>query len=114
MHFLPAGMSGSCASFGTTAKERLDIVLAKEPVSSGQNALARDLSVAELAESCLRANAYLALKDISCCHEQGTLVLRGRLPTYYLKQVASAVVSGVPGVQRVVNLIDVTAGLANP
>jgi hypothetical protein len=35
--------------------------------------------------------------------------LIGRLPTYYLKQVAQAVVTEVEGVRRVVNLIEVVA-----
>jgi len=66
-----------------------------------------EFGLGELAESRLRSNSYLALKNVSCDYREGVLVLRGRLPTYYLKQVATAVVSGLPGVQHIVNQIDV-------
>jgi len=67
--------------------------------------------VAERAESRLLHNPYLALKTISCEYRDGNLILRGCLPTYYLKQVAQATVASVEGVERIVNLIDVTAPL---
>jgi osmotically-inducible protein OsmY len=63
----------------------------------------------ELAESRLRRNAYLALKNVSCQYQDGVLVLRGWVPTYYLKQVASATVAGLSGVRYIVNQIDVGA-----
>jgi len=68
-----------------------------------------DFGLGELAESRLRSNSYLALKNVSCDCQAGVLVLRGRLPTYYLKQVATAVVAGLPGVRHIVNQIDVGA-----
>jgi len=40
------------------------------------------------AEARLRAHPYLALQRVSCECRDGVLVLRGRLPTYYLKQIA--------------------------
>ena len=63
--------------------------------------------VAELAESRLRSNSYLALKNVSCAYADGVLTLDGYLPTYYLKQLAQEVVAGVDGVARVVNRIEV-------
>jgi hypothetical protein len=41
----------------------------------------------------LHSSRYSALKHVSCNYEGGVLVLRGRLPTYYLKQVAQEVVT---------------------
>jgi hypothetical protein len=46
----------------------------------------------QLAERLLRRNPYLAQKNISCDCRYGVLVLRGSLPSYYLKQVAQEVV----------------------
>jgi len=66
------------------------------------------MSPGELAESRLRSNAYLALKQIACDFDDGVLVLRGRVSSYYLKQVAYAAVAGLAGVRRVVDLIDVS------
>ena len=51
---------------------------------------------ADLAEQRLRSNPYLALKSLSCDCQDGVLVLRGCLPSYYLKQVAQEVVASEP------------------
>lgn len=66
--------------------------------------------IAEGAENCLRHNSYLALKNVRCECCEGVLTLRGCLPTYYLKQMAQAVVGRIEGVQRIVNEIEVVAG----
>jgi hypothetical protein len=63
----------------------------------------------ELAESRLRRSAYLALQHLSCEFRAGVLTLRGRLPSYYLKQVALAVVTTVEGVQRIDDQVEVVA-----
>jgi hypothetical protein len=65
---------------------------------------------AEMAERCLRSNPYLALKNVSCACLDSVLVLRGRLPTYYLKQRAQEVVAGLAGVERIDNQIQVVKG----
>ncbi len=62
---------------------------------------------ADVADRCLRSNPYLALKNVSCDLLDGVLVLRGCLPTYYLKQVAQEAVSSLEGVQRIDNQIQV-------
>ncbi len=56
----------------------------------------------------LRDSGYFALWDIDCDHRDGVLTLGGRLPTYYLKQLAQACVADVPGVRAVVNRVEVT------
>ena len=60
-------------------------------------------------EACLRRSGYLALRALTCEARDGVVRLHGRLPTYYLKQVAQSVASGVAGVRRVVNHIEVIA-----
>ncbi len=70
------------------------------------------LDPAEMAESHLRSNSYLALKNISCEFRHGVLILKGNVPTYYLKQVAQAVVAPTAGVERIVNEIEVVAPTA--
>src|SRR5437588_10080503 len=69
--------------------------------------------LAEWAETRLRGNSYLALKNISCEFHDGVLTLRGCLPSYYLKQVAQETVALVAGVEQVVNQIAVVAGGAS-
>ena len=62
----------------------------------------------ELARRCLRSSRYSALKYVSCDYQGGVLVLRGCLPTYYLKQIAQEVVAHqVQGVGRLDNKIQV-------
>jgi hypothetical protein len=68
---------------------------------------ARRASAADLAERALRSSPYLALRNVACENRDGVLTLRGCLPTYYLKQVAQAVVAPIEGVRRVVNEIEV-------
>jgi hypothetical protein len=61
----------------------------------------------ELAEACLRCNPYSALKNVACDCRDGVLVLRGCLPSYYLKQVAQEVVARLEGVEGIENEIQV-------
>jgi hypothetical protein len=67
----------------------------------------RRMGIAETAETRLRKNSFLALRNIACNYAGGVLTLTGYLPSYYLKQVAQEIVAGVPGVQRVVNRVEV-------
>jgi hypothetical protein len=46
-----------------------------------------------VAERGLRSSRYSALKHVSCDYQGGVLVLRGCLPSYYLKQIAQEVVA---------------------
>jgi osmotically-inducible protein OsmY len=47
------------------------------------------------------------VNDVAIMHEDKTLYLTGRLPTFYLKQLVQEAVRHVPGVQYVRNMIDV-------
>ncbi len=66
--------------------------------------------IVEGAENCLRHNAYLSSQNLRCECQEGVLTLRGCLPSYYLRQLAQAVVERLEGVKRIVNEIDVVAG----
>jgi len=50
---------------------------------------------------------YHVLREIECEYNEGAVVLRGRVSTYYLKQVAQAAVLSDPAIKRVLNLIEV-------
>lgn len=63
--------------------------------------------IIELVERCLHRNPYLAMRHVSCDYHDGVLILRGCLPTYYLKQLAQQVVVGLQGVERIDNQIQV-------
>lgn len=61
----------------------------------------------EQAERTIRCNSFPAMKNLSCELEGSTLILRGCVPTYYLRELAETTVSHLPGVERVVNEIEV-------
>jgi len=63
----------------------------------------------DLAAGRLRNNPYPALKYVSCACRDGIVVLRGRVPSFFLKQMATAAVADLPGIQQIVNDIDVAA-----
>jgi osmotically-inducible protein OsmY len=62
----------------------------------------------------LHRAGYLALRDIACDADGDALRLRGRLPTYYLKQLAQELAAEVEGVGRVINQIQVSAPAGRP
>jgi osmotically-inducible protein OsmY len=64
--------------------------------------------VTEVAEECLQKSPYRTVRSVSCQYEGGALVLRGRLPSFYHKQLAQEAVLDVQGVTRVVNETEVT------
>ena len=55
------------------------------------------------AEARLRQAAYYGLRRLSCECRDGVLTLRGRVPSYYLKQQAQAHLQGIDGVQAIDN-----------
>jgi hypothetical protein len=71
---------------------------------------ARNSSLAERIERALHANGYSALRTIQVS-VRGARVVQGRVPGYYLKQMAQVVTRAVPGVRHVFN--DVRVSLAD-
>lgn len=62
----------------------------------------------------LAASRYGELSRISCDFHEGVLTLRGRVSSFYLKQIAQSVVRHVPGVELVVNHLEVLHAEAAP
>lgn len=55
----------------------------------------------------LCARGYRSMRDIDVVVSGGTVILRGRVPSYYVKQVAQAAVRSVRGVYELCNELDV-------
>ncbi|MEM9185874.1 MAG: BON domain-containing protein [Planctomycetota bacterium] len=55
------------------------------------------------AESKLSKRSRLFARSVSCDFEDGVLKLSGKVPTFYLKQTAQALLQGIDGVSRVEN-----------
>jgi osmotically-inducible protein OsmY len=64
-------------------------------------------TIAEVAMERLRDSPYKAMRRVSCKCKHGVLILRGRLFSFYEKQIAQEAVLGVTGVTQVVNEIEV-------
>ena len=67
----------------------------------------RSDDIGAAAKRCLRASPYKMFAGVSCECEHGVLFLRGRLSSFYHKQVAQEAVARVSGVSQVVNEIEV-------
>ena len=54
-------------------------------------------------------------RDITCHYERGTLTVRGRVPTFYLKQIITSRLQDLAGASRLRNEVDVVnvAGLSS-
>jgi BON domain len=63
---------------------------------------------AERAQQILHDSPYYALQQLACSFEGGTLVIGGRVPSHYLKQLAQTAVQRVSGIQQIRNLIEVS------
>lgn len=55
----------------------------------------------------LQSNPYRAIRAVSCECDRGQLLLRGRLSSFFHKQLAQEAVAKIEGVTQVVNEIEV-------
>jgi osmotically-inducible protein OsmY len=62
---------------------------------------------AETAEDRLRHSAYPELGDVFCSFHEGVLTLRGRVSSYYLKQLAQTLIGQITGVEELHNQLEV-------
>jgi len=66
-----------------------------------------DQALAAEARRRLHASRYVALRKVKCECRNNVITLSGRLPSFYLKQLAQTEVLAVPFVAALVNDIDV-------
>jgi hypothetical protein len=65
-------------------------------------------AVADRVKLTLHQSPWPQLRGLTASDVDGTIVLTGELPSYYLKQVAQVVASAVEGVRRLENQTIVT------
>ena len=63
--------------------------------------------ISESARTRLQASAYESLRTLRCEHHEGVLVLRGRVSSFYLKQLAQEAVRNLHGVEVILNVVEV-------
>lgn len=83
-----------------------------EPLAPPRFAAARpsssfDATAAAAASSAFAASPYRAVRCVRCRIEREALVLKGRLPSYYLKQIALATAKKIAGVRRIDDRLEV-------
>lgn len=69
--------------------------------------VSRNGDIAEAAQDRLAFSAYPGLSSLSCDCYDGILLLRGRVSSYYQKQMAQEAVRHVAGIRELVNLVQV-------
>jgi len=77
------------------------------PVVIGPISIGRPASILEQAEQCLDDDGRLRLHSVSCAFHQGILTLSGRVPTYYVKQLAQEVLRAIDSVECIANELEV-------
>lgn len=60
-----------------------------------------------IANRLLGSSGYPALRHVCCGFADGVLVLSGEVPTFYLKQVAQAVLLGSHSIPAIINHLQV-------
>ena len=65
---------------------------------------------AVLAEVQLRffQSPYQELRDITCDFQEGVLTLRGRVPSYFLKQIAQSIVFSMECIGEIRNRLEIS------
>ena len=63
--------------------------------------------LAECVERALRATGYGSLRGVEVTARERMVILKGRVPSYYLKQVAQAAALAVPGGHQIRNDLEV-------
>ena len=66
-----------------------------------------DIRLAESVQHCLRMSGYAPLININVFVVARLAILQGRVPSYYLKQLAQTVALSVPGIDGVRNGLEV-------
>ena len=64
-------------------------------------------AVVDEARRLFEQSPYLPVRDLTCEFHEGALIIRGRVPTYYLKQVAQTIAQKVAGVEEILNRVEV-------
>lgn len=59
-------------------------------------------------DSAVTTNPHLFGQDVLCEHQQGTVTLQGKVHSYFQKQMAQEALRKLDGVERIVNLLEVS------
>ncbi|HET6881619.1 MAG TPA: BON domain-containing protein [Pirellulales bacterium] len=77
------------------------------PTSAPAMASPRSSAIVAQAERRLQASSYPSHRCLRCSFREGVLTIEGRVSSYYLRQLACALVVNLEGVERVVDRMEV-------
>jgi osmotically-inducible protein OsmY len=100
------GVSGCTVGWRNSLEETAIYV---EVDAKSTSASPADARLGGQIDQALRATGHLSLRRLEIIAAEGLVVLRGRLPSYYLKQVAQTAVRAVPGVGAVHDELDIVS-----
>lgn len=83
---------------------------ARPQPAANRASIGHDLRMADAVECALQASAYRPLRALHATASGGTVVIRGKVPSFYLKQVAQAVAMAVASDRPVRNDLEVVGG----
>jgi osmotically-inducible protein OsmY len=81
---------------------------------SAYGTAARAEALASRIAEVLKASGYPVLRSVVVEYHEGVVVLRGRVPTFYLKQVAQTLAGKMRGVDELVNRLSVDDAPRSP
>lgn len=67
-----------------------------------------DAVIARRAQERLLESSFVSVRRLTCDVHEGMLTLRGRLPSFYTKQMALTLLSDVEGVEEITDRVEVT------
>jgi osmotically-inducible protein OsmY len=89
----------------SSARESSDAIGEQTPLAARRVSGDEEITQAMLRK--VKALGYAGLQPLTCEHHEGMLVLRGQVPSYFMKQLAQELASKIPGVKLVVNSLSV-------
>ena len=66
-----------------------------------------DKTITRRAQQRLRDSSFVSVRRLTCDVHEGMLTLRGRVPSFYTKQVALSLVAEVEGVEEITDRVEV-------
>ncbi len=73
-----------------------------------QQSISTDTAIARRALERLRASSFASVRRLTCDVHEGMLTLRGKLPSFYTKQVALRLLVDVEGVEEITDRVIVS------
>jgi hypothetical protein len=109
----------TCPPFAVAGESNLEVLtplqMERNSMDSQKNRKGNlpSSDIVQAARARLSASPYPTIQKLTCeCDEQGVLFLRGRLTSFYQKQLAQEAVARMPGMTRLVNEAEVVVSLA--